>query len=136
MTICPKFSCLEMSLLSNTSCKLEKQKLLVIRILSFFSDSLHKTFLYHLPPNSKFNSFPHNPNCKQPRDKKLFKTLWLKEKMLVTSIFSFSHNIFHPSQTKIEVLIHIYFVVTVCKVFHFELILNFFICKALMNMDY
>ena len=30
------------------------------------------------------------------RRKKLLKTLWEKEKMLVTSIFSFSHNIFYP----------------------------------------
>ena len=30
------------------------------------------------------------------------KTFWEKEKMLVTSIFSFSHNVFHPSPQKIN----------------------------------
>ena len=35
------------------------------------------------------------------------KTLWEKEKMLETSIFSFSHNVFDPSQTKIEFFFHI-----------------------------
>ena len=32
--------------------------------------------------------------------KKKLKTLWEKEKMLVTSIFSFSHNIFIPIKDK------------------------------------
>ena len=35
-----------------------------------------------------------------PHTGSLLKTLWEKEKMLVTSIFSFSHNVFHPSQYK------------------------------------
>ena len=40
-----------------------------------------------------------------------------KEKMLVTSIFSFSHNVFYLSQSNFQWLIHIYFVV--CKCFQF-----------------
>ena len=32
----------------------------------------------------------------------LLKTLWEKEKMLETSIFSFSHNIFYPLQNKFQ----------------------------------
>ena len=31
--------------------------------------------------------------------RRLLKALWEKEKMLVTSIFSFSHNVSHPSKT-------------------------------------
>ena len=46
------------------------------------------------------NSLPHNPDFKQPRRKSLLKTLWKKEKILVTSIFSFSQNVFYPSQNK------------------------------------
>ena len=46
------------------------------------------------------NPLPHNPNFQQPWEKSLLKTLWEKEKMLVTSIFSFSHNVFHSSQNK------------------------------------
>ena len=33
-----------------------------------------------------------------PHVRSLLKTLWEKEKMLVTSIFSFSHNVFYPSK--------------------------------------
>ena len=31
-----------------------------------------------------------------PQEKSFLKTLWEKEKMLVTSIFSFSHSVFYP----------------------------------------
>ena len=37
-----------------------------------------------------------------------------KEKMLVTSIFSFSHNVFYPSRNKFWFFIQIYFVVYKC----------------------
>ena len=40
-----------------------------------------------------------------------------KEKMLVASIFSFSHNVFYPFQTKFQFFILIYFVF--CKCFQF-----------------
>ena len=49
--------------------------------------------------------------------RKLLKTLWEKEKMLVTSIFSFSHKVFYSSQHKFQFLSQIYFVV--CKCFEF-----------------
>ena len=39
-----------------------------------------------------------------PQERRLLKTLWDKEKMLVTSIFSFSHNIFYISKTEIIIL--------------------------------
>ena len=39
------------------------------------------------------------------------------EKMLVNSIFLFSHNVFYPSQTKFQFFIHIYFVI--CKSLQF-----------------
>ena len=48
------------------------------------------------------------------------KTLWEKEKMLVTSIFSHSHNVFYHSQSKFQFLSHIYFVV--CKSFQFGMV--------------
>ena len=40
-----------------------------------------------------------------------------KEKMLVTSIFSFSNNVFYPSENKFQFFSHIWFVV--CKCFQF-----------------
>ena len=48
----------------------------------------------------------------------LLKTLCEKEKILVTSIFSFSHNVFYPCKDKFQFLSHIYFVI--CKCFQFE----------------
>ena len=57
------------------------------------------------------------PTLNNPKKKKIaLKTLWEKEKMLVTSIFSFSHNVFYPSQSKFQSFIYIYFVV--CKCFN------------------
>ena len=41
--------------------------------------------------------------------KSLLKTLWEKEKMLVNSIISFSHNVFYPSQNRFQFFNHIYF---------------------------
>ena len=41
----------------------------------------------------------------------LLETLWEKEKMLETSIFSFPHNIFHPSPNKFQIFSDIYFVI-------------------------
>ena len=37
------------------------------------------------------------PTFNEPRERGLFKTIWEKEKMLVTSIFSFSQNVSYPS---------------------------------------
>ena len=42
--------------------------------------------------------------------------------MLVTSIFSFSHNVFYPTQNKFQFFSHIYFVV--CKCFQFGPVLK------------
>ena len=52
-------------------------------------------------------------------ERNLFKTLWEKEKMLVTSIFSFSHNVFYiiKDRNYHRHLCYIYFVV--CKCFEF-----------------
>ena len=45
------------------------------------------------------------------KKKNPFKRLWKREKILVTSIFSFSHNVFYPSQNKFQLFSRIYFVV-------------------------
>ena len=57
--------------------------------------------------------------------KRPFETLWKKEKMLVTSIFSFSHNVFYPSLNKYQFFCHIYYVV--CKCFQFRQVSHFVI---------
>ena len=42
------------------------------------------------------HSLPNNPDYWRPSERNILKTLREKEKMLVTSIFSFSLNVFHP----------------------------------------
>ena len=41
-----------------------------------------------------FDPFPHNDAFWRPWETSFLKTLWEKEKLLVTSNFSFSHSIF------------------------------------------
>ena len=41
------------------------------------------------------NPFPHNETFWCPWETSLLKTLWEKEKLLVTSNFSFSHSVFY-----------------------------------------
>ena len=65
------------------------------------------------------NSLPHND---------FLKTLWEKEKMLVTSIFSFSHNDFNPVKDKKYHLSYFYFVV--CKCFQFRQVYIFVVWKS------
>ena len=57
------------------------------------------------------------PTFNDPIGRKLMKTFWEKEKMLVTSIFSISQNVFYPSQNKFQFFGQVYFVV--CKFFQF-----------------
>ena len=42
-----------------------------------------------------FNPFPHNDTFWRLRETSLLKTLWEKEKLLVTNNFSFSHSVFY-----------------------------------------
>ena len=44
----------------------------------------------------------------------LLKTLWEKKKMLVTSIFFFSHNVFYPMKDNFKILSYIQFVACKC----------------------
>ena len=78
----------------------------------FFS-SIHGSLF----SNNGNSSLPHNPDFKRPRKRRLLKTLWEKEKMLVPSIFSLSHNVFYPFRNKFQFLSPIHFVV--CKCFQF-----------------
>ena len=62
---------------------------------SIFSN--HPVFIYLLW---------HNPDICQFWQRRLLKTLWEKEKMLVTSIFSFSYNVFFPIKESLHHLNH------------------------------
>ena len=44
------------------------------------------------------NPLSHHPDFEGPWERSLLKILWEKEKILVTNIFSFSHNVFYLSQ--------------------------------------
>ena len=74
-------------------------------------------------PYTFINPLPNNHDFYWPWIRSLLKTLWEKEKMLVTSIFSFFHNVFYPSQNKFHLCSHIYFVI--CKCFPLGPVWNF-----------
>ena len=64
------------------------------------------------------NPFPNKPWLLSVCNRSLLKTLWEKKKLLVTSNFSFSHNVFYTI-VKLSTLF-IKFEIVVCKVLQFE----------------
>ena len=58
-----------------------------------------------------------------PQERGLLKTLLKKEKMLITSIFSFSHNVFYPIKDRNLHFSYNYFVI--CKCVQLDLVQNF-----------
>ena len=83
--------------------------------LKFLNDCLKNIFLFQY--DLVLNSFPNKPWFSRVCITSLLKTLREKEKLLVTSKFSFSHSVFYtfrelsPIFTKIKIV--------VCKLFHF-----------------
>ena len=65
----------------------------------------------------RVNSFPNNPWFLHVCRTSLLKTLWEKEKLLVTSNFSFSHSVFYPFGE--FSVIFIKFEIVVCKLSQF-----------------
>ena len=49
--------------------------------------------------------------------KDTLKTLWEKEKLLATDIFSFSHNVFYPIKNKNYKISNIWIIVCKCSEF-------------------
>ena len=66
--------------------------------------------------------FPNEPLFLRVCCKSLLKTLWEKEKLLVTSNFSFSHSAFFPSRELYAIFIN--FKIAVCKLFQFGRVQN------------
>ena len=62
-----------------------------------------------------FNPFPNKPWFLRVCSTSLLKTLWEKEKLLVTSNFSFSHSVFYPYGELSAIFIKLEIVV--CKLF-------------------
>ena len=63
------------------------------------------------------NPFPNKPWFLRVCSISLLKTLWEKEKLLVTSNFSFSHRVFYPFGELSAILIT--FEIVICKLFEF-----------------
>ena len=63
------------------------------------------------------NPFPKKPCFLKVCNKSILKTLWEKEKLLVTSNFSFSHSVFYPFGELFVIVIQ--FEIVVCKLFQF-----------------
>ena len=81
----------------------------------------YMTFMAHQQPWSfsvQLTLYHTIPTLNDP-EKETFRkrTLWEKENMLVTSVFSLSHNVFYQSKIEILFLNNIFFVV--CKCFEF-----------------
>ena len=79
-------------------------------------------FLYGLVVNQIFhdtkpffNPFPNKPWFLHVCSTSLLKTQWEKEKLLLTSNFSFSHSTFHPFRELLAIFIK--FEIVVCKLF-------------------
>ena len=95
----------------------EKEELLVTGDFSFSHSVL---YLFGEKLNYlHFGSVSHNPHFQQFWKGSPSKTYGEKEKMLVASIFFFSHNVFYPYQNKFQFFCHTYFVI--CKCFQFSI---------------
>ena len=64
---------------------------------------------------SQINPFPNKPWFLPVCITSLLKTLWEKEKLLITSDFSFSHSVFYPFKELSAIFIKLEIVV--CKLF-------------------
>ena len=95
---------------------------------------LKSSSLWQLNEFWKLNNFGHeffiykilliaiDWNFQELKERGPLKT-WEEKKMLVTSIFFISHNVFYPSQNELQFFSNIYFVV--CKCFQIGMVQNF-----------
>ena len=82
---------------------------------------------------SVVNSFPNKPWFLCDCSTSLLKTLWEKEKLLVTSNFPFSHSVFYPF---VELsAISFKFEIVVCKLFQFGSVQTVSFGKGLMRQN-
>ena len=111
----------------------EKEKLLVTSIFSFthffysLTNKFHHITTFYL---SSFNPFPNKPWFLRVCSKRLLKKLWEKGKLLVTSNFSFSHNVFYPFGELSAIFIK--FETVVCRLFQFGNVQNLLCGKELI----
>ena len=77
------------------------------------------------------NPFPNKPWFLPVCDTSFLKTLWEKEKLLITSNFSFSHSIFYPCGELFAIFIK--FEIVICKLVQFGRVQNLSFGKRLKN---
>ena len=76
-----------------------------------------------------FNPFPNKPWFLRVCSTSLLKTLWEKEKLFITSNFSFSHSVFYLFEDLSSIFIK--FEIVVCIPFHFGRVFNLSFGKGL-----
>ena len=79
-------------------------------------------------------SFPHNDTFRRPWETSLLKTLWEKEKLLITSNFSFSHSVFYPFGYLSAIFVK--FKIVVCKLFQFGRVQNLSSGNGLSHINF
>ena len=94
-----------------------RKTLLKMMVMSIFSIS-----------QDDFNSGSYNHDFLHPCMWCLLNTLWEKEKMLVTSIFSFSHNVFYPSKNKVQFNFSVTCILSSANAFNFGPVQRFVVC--------
>ena len=80
-----------------------------------------------------FNPFPNKPWFLRVYSKSLLKTLWEKEKLLLTSNFSFSHSVFYLFRELLAIFIKLGIVV--CELFQFGSVWNSSFGKGLNEQN-
>ena len=80
----------------------------------------------------QFNPFPNKPWFLRLCSRSRLKTLWEKEKLLVTSNFYYSHSVFCPFRKVSAMLIK--FEVVVCKLFQFGRVQNLSFGKGIIQL--
>ena len=73
--------------------------------------------MFHVGLFPQFNPFQNKPGFLRVCSTSVLKTLWEKEKLLVTSNFSFSHSVFYLFGELSAIIIK--FEIVVCKLFVF-----------------
>ena len=86
------------------------------QLLSHASDMRHMTKLFDLEIRH-LNSFPNKPWFLRVCSTSLLKTLWEKEKLLVTSNFPFTHSVFYCLRELSAIFVK--FKIVICGLFQF-----------------
>ena len=78
-----------------------------------------------------YNPFPNKPWFLRVCSTSLLKTIWEKEKLLIITNFSLSHNVFYQFEDLFSIFIN--FEIVICKLFHFGRVYNLLFGKGLRD---